>query len=135
MARIILEGMDHDNTYINFMAVERDIPKHATVLKTSWGNYELKLKLRSDGKPLPNSPLEAALDTTPIGMFESVQTALVEDGDGYLAYSWAGESRFNDTIKQINAVGFAEAYRQIQQEPRRFYSGAMIMENGVIRPA
>jgi hypothetical protein len=124
MARIILEGMDHDNVGINLMAVEQEIPKNATLLITTWGNYKLALKgqMRDDDREPKLSPLEAKLETHPVGMFESVQTALVETEEGFFAYSWANKERYQETISRIVAMGgFPEAFAKIAKEPSRFY--------------
>jgi len=134
MARIILEGMDPDNTRINYIASEADIPPGAGRIKTTWGRYLLPL-VRTVPDALPQGTLEATLETTPIGLFERVTTVLVEHYDGIRVYSDDGDAlrklcdptRFHRVMEDIfgNNGTFDNAYKQIIADPGRFYSGAI----------
>ncbi|MBI4450396.1 hypothetical protein HY642_00340 [Candidatus Woesearchaeota archaeon] len=131
MARIIVEGMDHDNTRINYVAGEADIPCEAGRLKLSWGHDYLPL-VRSVPKNAHKGTLVAKLDNTPIGLFEAVELAIVQHPDAVRVYSVCTGERFKFVMKDIFKVagGFDNAYKQIIDDPGRFYNGAVRITRG-----
>jgi len=124
MTRIILKGMDHDNTRTNYFAKEDYIPEKATSIRVSFGDYTLKLmgKLTQNGV-LRNfnikNTLEFKIDYIPVGGPESIQTIITEDGK---VYSRASKERFETMLKDLRlAGGFNSTFNQIKENPSKFY--------------
>ena len=123
MKRVIVEGMDYNKTGTNYVVMESYISQKAGHIRTTWGGLILPLK-RMIPANLSRGSLEAVLNTTPIGLFESVQTVLVEHPDGIRVYSCADKERFDFVMKSIFKIAgsFDNAYKQISANPCRFYS-------------
>ena len=123
--RLIIEGMDRDNTRLNYIIREADVPKEATTIKTSWGKYIFRLTGEFKNKHVVkknniNKDLEFILDYIPVGCPESPQTIIVEDGR---IYSWANKERLDATLMGVFEIAgsFDEAYKQIIAEQSKFY--------------
>lgn len=134
MARIILEGMDSDNTRINFQVAEADIDPAAEIVHITWPSYDLRLK---NVIPIEKNPIKtktglvAKLETHPITCFESTQTVWVGHPDAIRAYTWADQERFVLAAFDLRLwEGFDRIYEKIKAEPHKYYSGARQIVQG-----
>ena len=121
MVRMILEGMDRDNTGINYIATSGHIPAHVTSVEiTFFGGGLLKLVGKVEGNAYHEVNVEGTLTAKMQSFFESTQTIITEDGR---VYSHAREERLQSALKDIleHAGGFESAYRQISENPGKFY--------------
>lgn len=127
MKRMIIEGMDMDRTRLGYVIFSDNVKNDATVLVTEFPRYEIEIKgLLTREKDCVNfipTKLEdrvlQEISYTCFGMPESPQIIIVEDGR---VYSGASEERFEAVINDLkNAKGFEYAYKQIKENPHKFY--------------
>ncbi len=124
--RIIIEGMDRDNTRINFLTNTMkawDLHTGIVVVEPSWGKTALFLRGHLDSKkyvPVNANKLSGRVAHFETGPFpESIQSIIVEDGR---VYSGAHPSRLDETIMHIDSWGgFDKLYARIEKDPNRFY--------------
>lgn len=121
MARIIVEGMDHDRTCLNYIAGEEEIPPQTGSIKT-WGNTLEYQGLMKGGK-LENGTIHGGLEIKLpfFPLFESTCTVIVEDGRIY-SCTWGGDNRLKETLRDIFEIAgsFESAYRQMEENPGKF---------------
>lgn len=143
MTRMIVEGMDYDNTKQNYVTYEDVIPPNATLLHTNFPHRQLsfvgKINIEGDLERMTlETSLECNIGYEALGKPESVQTIIAEDGrvfssvwpNGYMPAMEGRTFRAIDDIKV--AGGFELAYLQIQNDPGRFYSGAATINGNVV---
>lgn len=121
MVRIIVEGMDRDNTGLNFYIAEMDIPLETGSIKF-WGGT-LTYRGRMKNGKFEEAPHGGCLEVTVSKalIFESTQTVVIEDGRVFHCDS-NNKERLEVTLKDIfaKAGSFDSAYRQIEENPGKF---------------
>ncbi len=130
MSRVIIEGMDPDDTVLNYVTYEFDINPEASLLLFEFYNYRLDLVgrfnkggcFRKAKKGKITLEQELTYPFPAVGVPESPQTVIVEDGR---VYSHTSKERLRHTLRALQGITFDFAYEQIREHPERFYRGAV----------
>jgi len=139
MLNIIIEGMDPDNTKLQYVARQANIPNNITTIDLWTNSLTLVGRLSASGCETVNTEekLELKLNYVPIGAPSSPQALLVEDGRIYAWTEGLEDQRLQTTLKYLkSAGGFDPAYKQIIQQPEKFYNvaGCCSAEQKVLEP-